>query len=69
MCFFMEDRYVIAYNNNFSHQMKNYLNQHIGFTYKLIFIENNAICMPKKSVVDVIFEDVSNSIGINNEQQ
>ena len=68
MCFFMEDRYVIAYNNNFSHQMKNYLNQHIGFTYKLIIIENNTICMPKKYFVDVIIEDINNSIGITNEQ-
>ncbi len=68
MRFFMEDRYVIAYNNNLSHQMKNYLNQHIGFTYKLIIIENNTICMPKKNLLDVIIEDINNSIGITNEQ-
>jgi hypothetical protein len=68
MCFFMEDRYVIAYNNNLSHQMKNYLNQHIGFTYKLIIIDNNTICMPKKYLLDVIIEDINNSIGITNEQ-
>ncbi|NJN08340.1 MAG: hypothetical protein HC815_10240 [Richelia sp. RM1_1_1] len=40
MSFIMDNQYVIAYNKNLSHQMKNYFNQHDGFTYRLIFSEN-----------------------------
>lgn len=67
MCFILDNKYIIAFKKDLSHQMTNYFNQHIGFTYKLISVENYKICIPNINLSDVILEDINNSIGISNE--
>ena len=67
MCFIKDDKYMIAFNKYLSHQMTNYFNQHIGFTYKLISVGSCKICIPATKWSDVILEDMNNYIGITNE--
>ncbi|MGI8501855.1 MAG: hypothetical protein ACR2LR_12040 [Hassallia sp.] len=60
----MNKNYVVACNKNLLTQMNKYLNQHTGFTYKVIFIESYTVFIPMMNLFDAIFEDIHKFIGV-----